>query len=685
MKNLIIVESPTKARTLSRFLGEGYEISSSIGHIRDLPKSKLGVDTERDFKPEYVLVEGKGKVVKELQTKAKQAKAIYLAMDPDREGEAIAWHLRYALSKSGDGKFKRITFHQITADAVKEAISKAHGIDLKLMHAQQARRVLDRLVGYKLSPVLWKKIRRGLSAGRVQSVTVRLIVEREEEIEKFKPVEYWEIRAELKKDKNFLANLVEIDGKGVKKGEFLVTGKNQAGRIVADLQKAGYVVSEVKREERTRNPYPPFTTSTMQQAGANVFGWSAKKTMGVAQKLYERGKITYHRTDSVNIAKAAVARVRKFIGSEYGEKYLPESPRFYKSKSKLAQEAHEAIRPTNVNSKFEIRNSKFKDDMEKLYKLVWQRFVASQMSKAIYDATTIDVVAKRKAKSEQLKTYLLRVSGSIRKFDGWRVLYKRSKDDVELPELKQGDELDLVKVLSDQKFTQPPPRFNDASLVKELEKRGIGRPSTYAPTISTIIVRGYIERKERRFYPTVVGVTVTKFLVKNFETVLDYDFTAEMEDDLDKIAEGEKKWVPVVKEFWGPFKKKVKEVEEKAKRVKVPVEKTGKLCPKCGKSKKGEEVIRTGRFGKFLSCSRFPDCDHTASYTELVKGVKCPDCGGKVVMKKTRRGKMFYGCSNYPECKWASWKDPRQKSHANRRASGQAGEKDGAGKSKKKK
>jgi DNA topoisomerase-1 len=653
--NLVIVESPTKSKTLKQYLGDDYIVDSSMGHIRDLPKSKLGVDVEKDFKPSYVLSKGKGKVVKALQDAAQKASIVYLAMDPDREGEAIAFHVKHVVNKgtNTDTKFKRVTFHEITKDAILEAMKKPTTIDLKLVNAQQARRVIDRLVGYTLSPVLWKKVRRGLSAGRVQSVALRLIVEREQEINAFKPVNYWDIKVEVEgKSKNrFWVDLISINGKKSQQGNFLVSSGKDSDSLVADLKKSSYAIESVIRNERKSSPFPPFTTSTLQQAAANVFGWSAKQTMGVAQRLYEQGHITYHRTDSFTLSKKAIDKARAVIKAKYSPQYLPEAPRLYKTKSKNAQEAHEAIRPTAIDLDDLEANGKITAQHKRLYRLVWQRTVASQMSDAIYDATTINVLAKNGKKE-----FGLRTNGSIRKFDGWRVLFKNNKDDVVLPIVEEGEDLDYKDISSDKKETQPPARFNDASLVKAMEELGIGRPSTYAPIISTIIYRGYVERKEKRFYATTVGMTVIEFLKKNFDSIIDYEFTASMEDDLDAIARGEKDWVPVTKKFWGPFKKTVDSVEKNAERVKIPVEKIGKKCPEC---KEGELVIRTGRFGKFISCSRFPDCKHTDKLVEKVKGQKCEKCKiGDVVVKKTRKGRMFYGCSRYPKCDWASWTKP---------------------------
>lgn len=641
--DLIIVESPTKAKTLSRFLGKDYEVEATLGHIKDLPKSKLGVDVEKNFAPDYQVVELRKKEIANLKKAAKKAKIVYLAPDPDREGEAIASHVKEILDGS---ETKRIVFHEITKEAVEEAISHPGKVDKNKVDAQIARRVLDRLVGYKLSPLLWKKVRRGLSAGRVQTVAVRLIVEKEREIEKFKPVEYWEIASlvtkEKKKELEFLIDLSKIDGKKAEVGS-----KAEAEKIVTDLKKTDYLVDDVKRREVKKRPLTPFTTSTMTQTAASLFGWSARKTMTVAQKLYEKGLITYHRTDSVNLAAQAVTKVRDYIAKNYGNEFLPEQPRFYKTKSKAAQEAHEAIRPTNLEHKVDTGDGK------KLYDLIWKRFVACQMAESIFDETTIIVLAGK---------YELRASGQIMKFEGWRkVMPLKISNIEELPEVTKGDNLDLVKVNSEQKFTQPPARYNEASLIKTLEKLGIGRPSTYAPTIYTIQIRNYVEKEDRKFKPTSVGIAVNDFLLANFPGVFDYDFTANMEDSLDDVAQGDMDWTKVLKDFYPSFEKKVVSVDKNAKRVKIEVEKLGKTCPKCGKEEKGELVVRTGRFGKFISCSRFPDCDYTEKYLNKV-GMKCPDCKkGDVIAKKTKKGRKFFGCSRYPDCKFASWTDPSKK------------------------
>lgn len=645
--NLVIVESPTKARTLSRFLGKDYKIDSTMGHVRDLPKNKIGVDVEKDFTPQYVLITKKKDAIDDIKKDAGEAEKIYLATDPDREGEAIAYHVSEILN--GGAKLSRIVFHEITEEAVKQALSHARDIDEQLVDAQQARRVLDRLVGYKLSPLLWRKIRKGLSAGRVQSVAVRLIVEREREIEAFVPDEYWDIFAEVKtkvsKPEAFTAKLIEKNGKKIKVGN-----KKDADGVVSDLKKSAYSVSSIERKEAVSRPSPPFTTSTMTQAAARSFFWSAKRTMSIAQRLYEEGLITYHRTDSTNLAAEAAAKARAFIEKEYGKKYIPTKARFYKTKSKVAQEAHEAIRPTDVFRQHARLEGRLEKDAEKLYQLIWRRFVACQMEDARFDETTITVQAKNG------NTYQLAAYGRVVKFDGYKKVYGDMDQDVLLPEVARNDKLDLVKIDPQQKFTQPPARYSEASLVKTLEKLGIGRPSTYAPIVSTIQDRQYVEKVEGRFHPTSLGIAVNDFLVKHFPGVVDYKFTAHMEDDLDEIANGKTKWVPVIKDFWEPFSKKLSGVEEKAERVKIETEKTGEVCPKCGE---GEQVVRVGRFGKFLSCSRFPECDWSAPHIEKLK-MSCPDCKkGEVVIRKTRKGKRFYGCSRYPDCKWASWRKPK--------------------------
>jgi len=655
MNKLIIVESPIKAKTLSKFLGSGYDVDSTRGHIMDLPKSKLSIDIENNFKPDYQPLEKKKQIISDLKKKIKVASEIYIATDPDREGEAIAEHVRQILNSTPKGvtksqTLKRITFHEITQNAVEEAISNPGIINQNLVDAQIARRVLDRLVGYKLSPLLWKKVRRGLSAGRVQSVAVRLIVDKENDIKAFKSEEYWEIWASVHSLRStadsFTVQLIKQQ----------IQDKKTADKILADLEVAKYRVSDVKKREVRKNPYPPFTTSTMTQAAARMFGWSAKRTMSAAQSLYEQGLITYHRTDSLNLSVDAVAVARKYIEKTYGKKYLPPKVLFYKTNSKSAQEAHEAIRVTDLNLQSETVDGEYGE--QKLYDLIRRRFLACQMTQAVYNETTIDVAARS---ADVETTYLLRASGQIMQFDGWRKLFMIGghsyidKEIILLPEVKKDEELIKVKVWGDQKFTQPPARYNEASLIKTLEKLGIGRPSTYAPIISTIQLRAYVEKKEKNFFPTPIGDAVTTFLVTNFPKEMDYSFTAGMELDLDRIAEGKIKWQEEMKKFWTPFAKKLASVEKDSVRVKIETEKLGKHCPDCTD---GELVVRTGRFGKFISCSLFPECKHTEKYLDKV-GIKCPDCKeGDVIVKKAKRGN-FFGCSRYPDCKFASWKLPK--------------------------
>ena len=647
---LIVVESPTKAKTLNRFLGSSFEVIASMGHVRDLPKSSLGVDVDHNFEPTYEIADKKGQVIKEITASAKKADTVIIATDPDREGEAIGYHMQWLLQEAlkktkKKPDFVRATFHEITKAAIDHAISNPEKINLNLVDAQQARRVLDRLVGYKLSPVLWKKIRRGLSAGRVQSVAVKLIVEREKEITAFKPEEYWEIKTRLKvKNGEFIADLYKIDGKLAK-----ITNGKDANQIVNGLKKSTYLVNSIDQKEVSQNPMPPFITSTMQCSAANFFGWSSKKTMRQAQQLYEQGFITYHRTDSLNLSNEALNMAKAYITQEFGVKYYPEKTRVFKTASKLAQEAHEAIRPTMIRS-IDIIEQACGLQGKKLYQLITNRFLASQMAAAKVFKTTVIVSADK---------YLLKAVGEIQTFDGWRKVYGGGEDKnrVVLPELKQTDKLNLQEVLSTQKFTEPPARYSESTLIKALEQRGIGRPSTYAPTISTIEDRQYVEKLEKRFHPTAIGIAVTDFLQTNFDKIMDYDFTAKVEEDLDKIAQGEVKWVPVISEFYQPFITKVKSVEKDAQRVKIATETTGEKCPECSE---GDLVIRTGRFGKFISCSRFPECKFKKNYTEKIENMSCPDCKtGEVIMRRTKKGRHFYGCSRYPECKWASWTKPK--------------------------
>jgi DNA topoisomerase I len=643
MKKLIVVESPTKARTLLGFLDSNYEIIASMGHIRDLPKKKLGIDIDNNFEPQYAIVPGKRKQLKKIKQAASNASEVILATDLDREGEAIAWHISHLLKKDKLNNISRIVFHEITKSALLKALQNSGKLNKQLFHAQQARRLLDRLVGYKLSPVLWKKIRRGLSAGRVQSPALRLIVEREREIKNFKTQEYWEISVKLKTSKKevCLAQLKKIKDK---KAE--IKNKKQADEILKHLKKEEYKVLEVRKRQVGKNPPPPFITSTLQRTASSFLKWSAKKTMREAQRLYEHGFITYHRTDSVGLSAQALKMARDYIKTEFGDKFLPEKPRRYRVKSKLAQEAHEAIRPTKLLDGKKAA-AKLDKNASRLYQMILKRFLASQMAKQILERLSIKIIAG---------DYLFHVGGDREIFSGWRRLYiiKKNKESF-IPDFEENEILTLLKLLPEQKFTQPPPRYSEGGLIKALEDYGIGRPSTYAPIISTILARKYVEKVDGYFHSTFVGEAVCDFLLKYFTQIVDYDFTAKMEDNLDLVAQGDKEWTKLLSQFYKPFVKKIKEVEKTAKRQEIKTEKTGKKCPKC---KKGEQVIRIGRFGRFLSCSRFPDCDWKDVYTLKLKGVKCPECKGRVVVRRTRKGKKFYGCENWPKCKWATWKKP---------------------------
>jgi len=647
VKNLVIVESPTKAKTLSRFLGSGYQIIASMGHVRDLPRGEFGVDVKNDFAPKYVIPKEKIKMVNALAKQGAEAEKLWLATDPDREGEAIAWNLLQVIIDKGKVKnpdYKRVVFHEITESAVKESFDHPRLIDQDLVEAQQARRVLDRLVGYRLSPLLWKKVKSRLSAGRVQSVALKLIVDREREIEAFKSEEYWLIDLELaaKGGEIFVAQLSKIESK---KAE--IKNDKQADEISEDLEKANFSVLEVKTKDVKKYPNPPFTTSTLQQTAATRHGFTAKRTMRIAQNLYEEGLITYMRTDSVNLAQSAVSEVRKLIEKEFGGKYLPQAPRKYKARSRLAQEAHEAIRPTDIKKTAD--KLQLTADHQKLYDLIWKRTVVCQMAEAIVAETSLLVLGQGK------KKYIAKASGQKVKFDGWyRVYDKMPIKEQTLPELLENDPLGLKNLNKLQKFTEPPPRFTEATLIRELEKNDIGRPSTYAPIISTLYERTYIERQEgAKIVPTPVGKTTVDFLVANFPGVVDVTFTAQMENNLDLIAQGQKTLPASLENFWEPFEKQVEKVAEEAEKMKIEVEETDQKCEKCGKMM----VIRYGRFGKFLACSGFPDCKNTKPLVEET-GLTCPEDGGNIVMRKTRRGKTFWGCSNWPECKYASWTKP---------------------------
>lgn len=657
MKYLVIVESPAKSKTISKMLGDNYIVKSSFGHIRDLPESKIGVDIEKDFKPTYVAMAKSKKTIADLKKAVSQVDHIYLATDFDREGEAIAWHLKEIL-KLSDKTTDRITFHEITESAIKDAVKHPRKIDMALVNSQQARRILDRLVGYKLSPLLWKKIKRGLSAGRVQSVAVMMICDREEEIAKFVPVEYWSIQAELQKtkqDNSFKANLISKDGK--KFDKLSIKNKQQADDILTELKTAQYTVSSIEKKERKRSPYPPYTTSTMQQDVSRRLGFSPSKTMTVAQKLYEGinigtegvvGLITYMRTDSLNVAKVAQTETLDFINSRYGKTFLPKSPRFYKTKSKGAQEAHEAIRPTSVKRTPEMMKQYLTQDEYKLYNAIWQRFVASQMTDAVYDTVSIDISANN---------YMFRATGSTLKFEGFMKVYyiaDENEQEPKLPVIKEKEILDLVKLIPEQHFTEPPARYNEASLIKTLEEYGIGRPSTYAPTIKTILDRMYVRLENKKFYPTDLGIVVNKFLKENFKEVINYKFTADIEEEFDDIAEDKLKWQDVLKKFYKPFEKHLTDAEGATKQ-KIEPKATNEVCPKCGKPM----VIRDSRRGPFMACTGYPECKTTFSVDKDGNKVsnepektdeKCPKCGGILLKKKGFRG-PYLACEHYPECK----------------------------------
>ena len=670
---LVIVESPAKARTVGKFLGKGYTVKASVGHVRDLLRSQLSVDVDNGFTPKYRVPNEKRPVIKELKSLAANAEEVYLATDPDREGEAIAWHLLEAASIE-QKRTKRVVFHEITKDAVDEAFAHPRDIDMQRVDAQQARRILDRLVGYQISPLLWRKVRSRTSAGRVQSVALRLIVEREHEIDEFNPVEYWSVEADLSKqekaapgakltDRQFRARLTQIRGEKIDLGN-----QAQTQAVVDDLQKSGYVVEEVKKSERRRRPVAPFTTSTMQQEASRRLGFGARKTMSIAQQLYEGieldgegtvGLITYMRTDSTNVSALAQNEARKFVAERFSNDLLPPEPPVYKTKSKSAQEAHEAIRPTSVWREPSKIASFLSRDQARLYTLVWQRFVASQMANAIYDTMSV-VVSAGPTPAE--RPYQLRASGSRLRFKGFLTVYEEARDEdaaaetdegVTLPELVNGEPLDLVKLLPEQHFTQPPPRYSEASLVRALEEYGIGRPSTYAPIITTIQQRGYVEKVDKRLFPTELGDIVNELLVEYFPGIINVQFTSQMEDDLDRIARGELEWVPVLNEFYGPFSKAVTHAEAHMPEVDVADQPTGELCEKCGHPM----VVKFGRYGKFEACSNFPECRNAKPH--LVKlGIACPNCGGDLVERRTRKGRVFYGCANYPACEWSSWKRP---------------------------
>lgn len=713
-KKLLIVESPAKTKTLARFLGKDFTIMATVGHIRDLPKSKLGVNPDNNFSVDYNTIKGKEKVLSEIKKASKKADTVYLAPDPDREGEAIAWHVADAI-KTSKAEIVRVTFNEITKSAVVEALKNPREINMNLVNAQQARRVLDRIVGYKVSPFLWSTIARNLSAGRVQSVALRLICEREEDIQKFKPQEYWQINADLKtkKNKEFTARLFKIDNKTVSKpngsnsGKIIIKSEKEVNKYLNELKKADYTVSDVVKTTKSRNPNAPFITSTLQQEAAKKFGFSAKVTMSIAQQLYEGievgkegqvGLITYMRTDSVRVSNEAIKNVRSYIKSEYGDNYLPPKPIPYGAK-KAAQDAHEAIRPTYMNLPPDKLSKKLSPRQLKLYSLIWNRFVASQMTSAKFDVITVDIQASH---------FLLRVTSQKVAFDGYLKVYHVEKEEDEngnngtfdnLPVLTKGDKLKLLKLNPNQSFTKPPPRFSEAMLVKELEADGIGRPSTYASIISTLKDRKYVQMEERKLLPTELGMTVKKVLTDNFSHLFNVKFTAEMEEELDLVEEGTDDWLKLMDDFYKPFIKHIESLKGKEKAIKASMEEKTKIkCEKCGspmvikwgrngrflacssypeckstkplpeeeaKSKTDQKcekcgsdmVIKNGRFGRFLACSDYPTCKNTKPVT---LGIKCPKdgCEGEIVEKQTKGRRLFYGCSKYPKCDYASWDTP---------------------------
>ncbi|NLK70300.1 MAG: type I DNA topoisomerase [Clostridiales bacterium] len=659
MPKLVIVESPAKAKTIKKFLGTDFEVVASMGHIRDLPKSKLGVDVENNFTPQYTEMKDKEDVIKDLKKKAKKCDKIYLATDPDREGEAISWHLSQILGLNLEEN-NRVAFNEITKNGIKAGMENPHKINIDLVNAQQARRILDRIVGYKLSPFLWKKVKRGLSAGRVQSVAVRLIVDRENEISKFVSQEYWTIDGKFTAPpsrKYFSAKLITIDGN---KAE--ITNKEHADAILEGLENVEFKVTNVKKKVTKRQPAPPFITSTLQQEASRRLGFASKRTMKAAQELYEGieiegmgavGLITYMRTDSLRISEEARNAANKYIASRYGEDYLPSSPRIFKTKKNI-QDAHEAIRPSMPEIEPEKVKSSLSNDQYKLYKLIWERFIASQMANALLDTVSVDIEAGN---------CVFRASGHSIKFDGFTVLYEEAKDSASeeekenkiLPPIEEGQLLRVKGLEGNQHFTQPPPRYTEATLIKALEENGIGRPSTYAPTISTITARMYVERDGKQLKPTGLGIVTTELMKEHFKHIVDAKFTAKMESDLDDVEKGTKDWVNSLRDFYEDFEKALTdaEVAMEGKRVRVPSEETDEICEVCGKNM----VIKIGRFGKFLACSGFPECTNTKKIVQSTKG-NCPLCGSKIILKKSKKGRNFYGCEGYPNCNFMTWYAP---------------------------
>jgi len=652
---LIVVESPTKSRTISKFLKPNYKVLSSYGHVRDLPEDQFGVEIENDFKPKYIIIPKARKTIQFLKKEAEKADLCILSTDPDREGEAIAWHLTQILNLNGQKPYQRIVFHEITKSAIEEALKNPRKIDMDLVDAQQARRILDRIVGYELSPFLWKKVARGLSAGRVQSVAVRLVVEREREIQNFVPQEYWTIVAALLKikderlkikDNEFEAILVKKDGEVIPK--LGIKTKKEAEKIVKDLEDAEYKVINVEKKEVKRNPLPPFTTSTLQQEAWQRFKWPAKLTMQISQQLYENGWVTYHRTDSLNLSDLSLFAAKKFIIKNYGKNYWAGFLRKFKAKGRV-QEAHEAIRPTYPDRTPEKlkTQAKLDENSSRLYDLIWRRFIACQMAQAIFDSTVVDILAKN---------YTFRATGQILKFDGFLKVYPIKYEETELPPLEINEILELIKLIPSQHFTQPPPRYTEATLIKALEQNGIGRPSTYASILSTIQERNYIEKDEnKKFRPTEIGTVVNDLLVNHFPKIVDIKFTAEMEEDLDKIAGGQRKWVPVIKEFYTPFEENLKQKYQEVSKKDITEKPTEKICPKCG----APLLIRLGKYGKFYACSKFPKCKYTEPLEKTALGIECPKCKkGEIVEKRTKKKKIFYACNQFPQCDFALWNKP---------------------------
>lgn len=650
-KILVIVESPSKAKTIGKFLGGRYKVIASVGHVRDLPKSKLGIDIENDFEPQYISIRGKGDIIKELKKEAKNASKVYLATDPDREGEAISWHLAFLLGIDAATPC-RIVFNEITEKAIKDAIKKPRPIDLSLVDAQQARRVLDRLVGYQISPLLWRKIRRGLSAGRVQSAALKIICDRENEIKKFKPQEFWTITAEFEKEKNFIAKLVEFKGK-----KLLIENKVHNDEILAVLKQGKYIVKDLEEKDRMRRAAAPFTTSSLQQDAANKLNFSTKKTMMIAQQLYEGvevkgrgtiGLVSYIRTDSVRISDEARAASREFIINSLGEKYY--GGNIYKNKKKDVQDAHEAIRPSYVELEPEIIKDSLSKDQFKLYSLIWNRFVASQMAPAKFKSVNAVI---------ENGEYDFKAVGSKMLFDGFLKIYSSAKDDEEdrlLPDMSKGEELKAVNVEGQQNFTQPPARFTEASLVKDLEEKDIGRPSTYAPIVATLIDRKYISKEKKSLIPTELGFIVTDMMEQYFKEIVDTGFTAQMEENLDDIETKGVRWKSVIEGFYDTLKDELQIADEQIEKVGFKEEPTGELCEKCGKPM----VIKHGRFGAFAACTGYPECKNTKPIVQSID-VKCPECGKDIVARKSKRGRLFYGCSGYPECTQVFWNKPVDK------------------------